>query len=48
MAASKQVAVATKRHDRRAALGFLKKLMKTYGRPQGVVTDKLRSYGAAM
>jgi len=41
-------AVATKRRDRRAALNFLKKLMKRYGRPQAVVTDKLRSYGAAM
>jgi putative transposase len=40
-------AVATKRRDRRAALNFLKKLMKRYGRPQAVVTDKLRSYGAA-
>ena len=41
-------AVATKRRDRRAALKFLKKLMKQYGRPVEVVTDKLRSYGAAM
>jgi putative transposase len=41
-------AVATKRRDRKAALDFLKKLMKTYGRPQVVVTDKLRSYRAAM
>ena len=41
-------AVATKRRDRRAALKFLKKLMKRYGRPQAMVTDKLPSYGAAM
>jgi len=41
-------AMATKRRDRRAALDFLKRLMKKYGRPQVVVTDKLRSYGAAM
>jgi putative transposase len=41
-------AVAIKRRDRKAALDFLKKLMKTYGRPQVVVTDKLRSYRAAM
>jgi putative transposase len=37
-------AVATKRRDRQAALNFLKKLMKRYGRPLAVVTDKLRSY----
>ena len=41
-------AVATKRRDRKAALDFLKRLMKKYGRPQSVVSDKLRSYGAAM
>jgi putative transposase len=41
-------AVATKRRNRKAALGFLKRLMRKYGRPQAVVTDKLRSYGAAM
>ena len=41
-------AVATKRRDRRAALKFLKKLMKRYGRPVEVVTDRLASYGAAM
>ena len=39
---------ATKRRDRRAALTFLKRAMKRYGRPQVVVTDCLRSYGAAM
>ena len=41
-------AVATKRRDRRVALKFLKKLMKRYGRPLEVVTDRLPSYGAAM
>ena len=41
-------AVATKRRDRRAALKFLKKLMKRYGRPVAVVTDRCPSYGAAM
>jgi len=41
-------AVATKRRDRETALDFLKRVMKKYGRPQVVVTDKLRSYGAAM
>ena len=38
----------TKRRDRFAALRFLKKLMKRYGQPHEIVTDKLRSYGAAM
>ncbi len=38
----------TKRRDRRAALRFLRKTMKRYGRPKVVVTDRLRSYGAAM
>ena len=39
---------ATKRRDRRAALKFLKRTMKRYGVPQVIVTDRLRSYGAAM
>lgn len=38
----------TKRRDRTAALKFMKKAMKRYGNPEVVVTDKLRSYGAAM
>ena len=38
----------TKRRDRRAALKFLKRAMIRYGRPQSVVTDRLRSYRAAM
>ncbi len=38
----------TKRRDRNAALKFLRKLMKRHGSPKIVVTDKLRSYGAAM
>jgi putative transposase len=37
---------ATKRRDRRAALAFFKRAMKRYGRPQAIVTDRLRSYGA--
>ena len=41
-------AFATKRRDRAAALKFLKRAMKRYGRPQTVVTDRLRSYRAAM
>ena len=39
---------ATRRRDRKAALAFLKKAMKRYGRPQVLVTDRLRSYRAAM
>ncbi len=39
---------ATKRRDRKAALAFLKRAMKRYGRPWSVVTDRLRSYPAAM
>ncbi len=38
----------TKRRDRTAALKFMKKTMKRYGQPEVIVTDKLRSYGAAM
>ena len=38
----------TKRRDRKAALKFIRKSMKRYGRPHVLVTDKLRSYGAAM
>ncbi len=39
---------ATKRRDRRAALGFLKRRMKRYGRPRSIVTDRLRWYRSAM
>ena len=38
----------TKRRDRKAALKFLSKTMKRYGQPEIIVTDILRSYGAAM
>ena len=38
----------TKRRDRKAALKFLRKAMKRYGRPLAIVTDRLRSYRAAM
>ena len=38
----------TKRQDRKAALKFFRKTMKRYGNPHIIVTDKLRSYGAAM
>ena len=39
---------ATKRLDRRAALKFLTRAMKRYGRPRSIVTDRLRSYRSAM
>lgn len=39
---------ATKRRDRKAALKFLKRVMKRYGRPKAIVTDRLHSYGTAM
>ena len=38
----------TKRRDRRAALKFLKRTMKRYGRPHSIITDRLRSYRWAM
>jgi putative transposase len=38
----------TKRRDRKAALSSLKKSMKRYGNPEIILTDRLRSYGAAM
>ena len=38
----------TKKRDRKAALKFLRKAMKRYGRPLTIVTDRLRSYRAAM
>jgi putative transposase len=36
----------TKTRDLKAALKFLQKSMRRYGRPGTLVTDKLRSYGA--
>ncbi|MFN0263955.1 IS6 family transposase [Tepidamorphus sp. 3E244] len=41
-------AFLSKRRDRKAALKFPRKLLKRHGRPEAIVTDKLRSYGAAM
>ncbi len=41
-------AVVTKRRDRHATLNVLKCLMKQHGRPREAITDKLRSYGAAL
>ena len=39
---------ANKCRNRSVALRLLKLLMKRYGRLRAIVTDKLRSYGAAM
>lgn len=38
----------TKRHDLNAALMFLRKAMKRHGQPKVIVTDRLKSYRAAM
>ena len=38
----------TKTRDKKAALKFLKKAMRRYGRPEKIVTDRLRAYGAAL
>ncbi|MDV4145846.1 IS6 family transposase [Shimia sp. FJ5] len=38
----------TKTRDKKAALKFLKKAMCKHGRPELIVTDRLRSYGAAL
>src|SRR4028118_7914 len=41
-------AFVSKTRDKKAALKFLKKLMKRHGRVEELVTDGLRSYGAAL
>lgn len=38
----------TKRRDRAAALKFLRKAMKRFGRPETIAANRLRSYHAAM
>ncbi len=38
----------SRNRDKKAALKFLKKSMKRHGHPEVIVTDKLRSYGAAL
>src|SRR3974390_2324257 len=38
----------TKERDKATALKFIKKAMKRHGRPRAIVTDGLRSYGAAL
>ena len=40
--------VVIKTRDRKAALKLLKKSMKRHGRPENIVTDRLRSNGAAL
>ena len=38
----------TKTRDKKAALKFLRKAMRKHGQPEAIVTDRLRSYGAAL
>ncbi|MBD3677305.1 MAG: IS6 family transposase [Rhodobacteraceae bacterium] len=38
----------TKTRDKKFALKFLRKAMRKHGQPEVIVTDKLRSYGAAL
>lgn len=38
----------TKRRDKKAALKFVKKPLKRHGRTNEIVTDLMRSYGAAL
>jgi putative transposase len=38
----------TKTRDKKAALKFLRKALRKHGQPEAIVTDKLRSYGAAL
>ena len=38
----------TKTRDKAAALKFIKRAMRRHGKPEAIVTDGLRSYGAAM
>ncbi len=41
-------AFISKKRDRKAALKFLRELMKRYPRPDAIITDRLRSYRAAL
>jgi len=41
-------AVVTKRRKKKAALKFLRKLMRRHGQPSQIVTDRLPSYRAAL
>ena len=40
--------LVTKQRDKRAAKRFLRKLLRSHPKPRVVITDKLRSYGAAL
>ncbi len=40
--------VVTKRRNKRAALRMLRKLMRRYGRPEVLITDRFPSYKAAL
>ncbi|MEQ9259161.1 MAG: DDE-type integrase/transposase/recombinase, partial [Roseovarius sp.] len=40
--------VVTKRRNKQAALKMLRKLMRRYGKPEVLVTDRLPSYRAAL
>jgi putative transposase len=41
-------AIVTQKRDKKAALKLLKRLMKRFGKPKMIVTDRLRSYSAAL
>jgi IS1 family transposase len=41
-------AVVTAKRDKAVALKLLKRIMKKFGRPHTIVTDRLRAYSAAM
>jgi putative transposase len=40
--------IVTNTRDRKAAPRFLKNSMNRHGRPETIVTNRLRSYGAAL
>ncbi len=40
--------LVTKTRDKKAALKFLRNAIRKHGRPDALVTDRLRSYGAAL
>jgi putative transposase len=40
--------MVTSKRNRAAALKLLKRIMKKYGRPESIVTDRLRAYSAVM
>ncbi len=40
--------LVTSKRDKRAAKRFFRKLLRAHTKPRAIVTDKLRSYGAAL